>query len=698
MSIRIEYPFWFILLCLLLGAAITFILYYRNRRDELPKWLGRLLAVLRFVSVSLISFLLLSPLVRSVHRTFEKPVVVVALDNSQSVRMGKDSIYYQTEYRRQVNELINSLEKDYDTRIYTSGDRLKSIDDPSAEFLTFSEKQTDLAALFDEVESSYSNRNLGAIILASDGIFNHGMNPLYSAQKITAPLYTIALGDTSIQRDVILKRVNYNRIAYLGNKFPVEIVVSADKFAGQRTKMTLTRGDSVLFTKNIDIQGDLFTERYVAEVFAGQTGLVRYRASLSGLDDEISYENNSYDFFVEILDSRQKILILHQAPHPDVSAIKSAIQTNFNYEVEDFPVQMFQGELTGYNLVILHQIPARSQNQPAILAKINASNVPVLCILTEQTDFQVLNQLNLGMTVQPAGDMVNEATPAMNPDFMLFRYDDDTKAQLEKFPPLVSPFGEYRLPPTADMMLYQQVGKVISALPLIVFTGTVERKTGFITGEGIWKWRLFDYAENDNHNAFNQLILKTVQYLAVKDEKGFFRVIARSSYRENEPVELEAEVYDKSYEPVNDPDVEITIENDEGTVFPYMFGRKGSAYHLQAGNFPPGDYSYRAKVKVGSDLYEKAGQFSVEAVNIETVATRADHGLLYNLAQRHDGNMIFPDQMSGLPAMLKERDDIHTLVYTRKTYNEFNNIIGILAAIVVLLSTEWFLRKYKGSY
>jgi hypothetical protein len=88
----------------------------------------------------------------------------------------------------------------------------------------------------------------------------------------------------------------------------------------------------------------------------------------------------------------------------------------------------------------------------------------------------------------------------------------------------------------------------------------------------------------------------------------------------------------------------------------------------------------------------------VEAVNVETIATRADHALMYNLASRHDGRMIFPDQITQLPGLLKNRDDIHTLIYTRKTYNEFNNIIWILVAIVALLSAEWFLRKYKGSY
>lgn len=680
------------------GAATALLLYFRNKRDELPRGLIRFLAILRFLAVSLISFLLLSPLIRAVNRTYEKPVVILALDNSESIRMVKDSAYYLTEFQQELGRLITSLNRDYDTRVYSVGDQVQLLNEPSVPLLTFADKQTDLSSLFDEVESGYSNRNLGAILLVSDGIYNRGMNPLYSSREIAAPIYTIALGDTNLQRDILLQRINYNRVAYLGNQFPVEITVGAQKFNGRRSRLTVSLGDSMLFNRNIDFTSDLYIESFLAELKATRTGLIRYRVTLSGLENEISYGNNTSDVYIEVLDSRQKILMLYHAPHPDISAVKSAIQANFNYEVEDYPVNEFQGEVSGYNLVILHQIPSRSQHEDVILSKIKESKIPVLCILGKQTDLLAMNQMKLGLTVRQNEQMVNEATPSVNQDFILFRYDEDTRMLLEKFPPLVCPFGTYDLPPTADILAWQKIGKVISELPLIVFTETPEGKQGFVAGEGIWKWKLFNFIEKENHDSFNQLIIKIIQYLAVKEEKGFFRVTAKSVYHENETIELEAEVYTKSFEPTNEPDVEIVIENEEGTAFPYTFGRKGNAYHLQVGSYPPGNYTYKAKVKVGNDLYEKSGQFSVEAVNIESIVTRADHSLLYNLAARHDGQMIFPGQITRLPDLLKERDDIHTLIYTRKTYNELNNVIWVLVAIIALLSTEWFLRKYKGSY
>ena len=34
----------------------------------------------------------------------------------------------------------------------------------------------------------YSNQNLGAIVLASDGIYNEGSNPVYASTRLGAPI------------------------------------------------------------------------------------------------------------------------------------------------------------------------------------------------------------------------------------------------------------------------------------------------------------------------------------------------------------------------------------------------------------------------------------------------------------------------------------------------------------------------------
>src|SRR5207244_30183 len=90
-----EKPLWFILLCLLLGAAYAFVLYGNDTSlNEVHPWLKKMMAVLRFLLVSLLAFLLLSPLIKNISYEKEKPIVIIAQDNSESIVVNKDSAFY----------------------------------------------------------------------------------------------------------------------------------------------------------------------------------------------------------------------------------------------------------------------------------------------------------------------------------------------------------------------------------------------------------------------------------------------------------------------------------------------------------------------------------------------------------------------------------------------------------------------------
>ncbi len=148
-----------------------------------------------------------------------------------------------------------------------------------------------------------------------------------------------------------------------------------------------------------------------------------------------------------------------------------------------------------------------------------------------------------------------------------------------------------------------------------------------------------------DHQAFNELINKIVQYLSLKDQKKNFRIYNQSNFRENEPVIFDAEVYNESYELTNEPEVEISIRNEDAKQFPYVFNKTGNAYHLDAGTFPPGNYSYQAQANLGGNIFTAAGQFSVSAIDLEALNTVADHHLLFQLAEGSGGKMFYPSDL-----------------------------------------------------
>ena len=258
MNIVTEYPAWFIIFCLLTGAVFAAILYRKNPKHEFSKLVVRTLMVFRFISISIISFMLLSPLLKSVQHSVENPVIIFAQDNSQSITLGKDTVGGGAGMETRIASLIDDLEEDFEVRTFSFSDGVNEGLDLSMEG-----KQTDMSLLFDELITRFSNRNVGALIVSSDGLYNSGMNPLYASEKIKFPIYTIALGDTNVRRDLFIRKVNFNRIAFLGNTFPIEIVMGANQCRGLKSVLTVAQSGDMVFSKNIDITDDQFSEIFL---------------------------------------------------------------------------------------------------------------------------------------------------------------------------------------------------------------------------------------------------------------------------------------------------------------------------------------------------------------------------------------------------------------------------------------------------
>jgi hypothetical protein len=692
-SLVTAYPFWLILVCIASGLGYSAILYYKNRNNGFRRGIQIALSILRAVSVTLIAFLLLSPLLKSTVRHTEKPIVVLAMDNSESILVGKDSSYYRNEFTPAFLDLANKLGKKYDIRTYSYADRTE----PGLKG-TFNGKQTDIAKLFGEINTRYSNRNLAAVILAGDGIITRGTDPIFAAEKVPYSIYTVAMGDTSQHRDLLVARVNYNRLAYLGNSFPLEITVIGHKCAGSKSKLSITSGDKQLYSEELTIGTENYSRTIPVIVSASIAGVQRFRINVTPVTGEISTANNFKDVFVEVLDGRQKVLILSVAPHPDIAAIKEAIEKNRNYEVENILLNDFTGNISKYSLVILHQIPSVIDAGAQLLTQLKESQVPVLYILGSQSNLQAFNALQAGLSIPPSSATPSAAYSIINPSFSQFSISPEISRMITEYPPLNVPFGQYRSGTSSDALLYQRIGSVSTSIPLLIFNQGIDRKSGIITGEGIWRWRLTNFLKSGNHQAFDELISKIVQYLSVKADKSQFRVLLKNNFTEDEAVEIDAELYNDSYELVNEPDVNIIITDKAGKSYPFAFSRTDNAYYLNAGSFVPGEYSYKASSAYGGKSFQKTGSFVVMAINEEMLNTVANHNLLFTLAKQHNGAMVSPAGMQSIVDLLGARDDIKTVSFVQKRYTDLVNIFWVFLFILALLSVEWFIRKRSGSY
>lgn len=693
LQIIISAQAWLISLCVLAGLIYAALLYYREFRYEFSLNRRIFMGVLRGVAVAFIAFFLLSPFFRSVTRKVESPIVIVAQDQSASLVAIADSAFYKNEYPLLMDATVEAIDRNFDVHTYAFGNNFREGID-----FDFSDKQTDISEVLLEVQSRYQNRNVGALILASDGIFNHGIHPNYVLQYLPFPVYTIALGDTVPRRDAAIVNVAHNRIAYLNNSFPLEIHLRGVLLDGSSSTLRVLKDGELLFTERITFTGNNDNKFVPVELNADKAGLQRYRVEILPVGDETLTSNNVRDVFIEVLESRQRILVLFGSPHPDITAIRQTLESQRNYEVVTDEASLFTGNPKEYGLVILHQVPSRRQAYSSLIRKIHDADVPVLHILGSGSDLNVFNTLGYGFTIEGSSNRTDEILPAANEAFSLFTLSNEFNEVLRFFPPLFSPAGTYRGSIAGNVLFYRQIGSLKTDAPLVFFNEISGRKTGIIAGEGIWRWRLANFARRGNHDAFNELLTKSIQYLALRERKERFMVQAKNTWDENETIEFSAEFYNESFEPITIPEIEMVISDEAGNNYPFAFSRSRNMYSLRVGSLPPGNYLYAASTRWNQESYEVRGAFSVLPLQMEYTNTVADHRLLHSLAQRFGGEMFFPSDMQNLPEILAQREDMRPVFYLEKSYLELIDVKWLLAVLLFLLTAEWIIRRLAGGY
>lgn len=690
-NITTEFPFWLVVFCLLAGLVYAAALYWRNPKEHFPKTANLLLGSTRFILVSLLAFFLLGPFLIQPKEQIEKPLILLLQDNSQSLIAAADSTYLRTTYPQQIEDLKKQLSSVYELRNFTFDDQLQSTDT-----LNFTGKTTNLGKALETLSQRYSHRNVGALILATDGTVNAGPNPEFQSFKY--PVYPIGLGDTTIKKDGWIENVVFNSIAYQGDQFPVEITVRAQKSAPAISRIRIEHQGKTVVSKKQNITSTNFvqTQRFILPAEA--KGIQKYSVILNPLQGETMLSNNRYDFYVEVLEGTKNILIVANHPHPDIAAIKQALETDQNLKVEVITGLQKVQKPGDYGLVICHQVPGINHAQQRLLAQCQKVHTPVWYILGQKSDLLSFNKQQSLLSIRSNQLEQNLSQAIPSPHFSLFQIDPELQAALPKWPPLQCIYGDYATAAQANTLLMQQIGPVNSDLPLLLFGHENKQKLAITSGTGLWRWRMNDYITNNNHHRFETLINQIARYLMVQEDRSYFRVYHENSFLENQLVQFKAELYNKSYELINQAEVHIRLTADDGTEYPFDFSRTDRAYQLNAGQLPPGNYQFEAQTEGADKTYTKSGSFTIQAVLLEQRNLRANHQLLQKLAQQSGGELVAKEALLQLPEMLQQRGDIKPMVSVQKHTRSLIDFKILFLLFLLLAAVEWFSRRYLGSY
>jgi len=683
---------WWILACVAAGAAYAFALYQRR-----PDWSPRLnyaLAALRFVVVTVLCFLLLNPLVRSIQNQTERPKVVLAIDNSESMQgAGKGQLDRVLQEAERVREQL--ADEGIEVSVQSLGDSL--IDKPLTE-VAFRARSTDLSGLLNGIRSTYEGRNLTDVILISDGIVNQGVSPTFGRYNFT--VHTVGVGDTVPKRDVQLRDAVANKIAYLNNQFPVQADIVSNGFQGRSGTVVLRQNGREVARQTVSFDRPETFRQVNFQATATQKGVQHLQVEVLPQPGEFTTRNNRRDVYIDVIDGKEKILLLALAPHPDIKAIRSIIERNQNYELDIRILNGGQADIPDkpYDLVILHQLPDNGNAGQAVLQRVLAKNTPVLFVVGNQSGLQSLNTVNPVMQIMAGGGQTDKVAGRFNADFRQINLDVNRLSLLEKMPPLSVPFGDYQLKPASQVVLWQQVGSVRTNKPLLALNLSGSRKAAILAGEGLWEWRLEEFALTDKQDVIDELLQKLMQLISVKEDKRKVRVYPiRNEFFTSEKVIFETELYNDIYERLYDRPVQLEITGENGRPQQYSYTPTQSNTRFELSSLPQGVYRFRATSSLNGRSETATGEFIVRGLDLEALNTTADHLLLRQLAQQTGGRFYNAASISALAADLQAKKPVGRLTSSEEL-NELINLRWIFFLILLLAGLEWGLRKYLGGY
>ena len=645
---------WSVVFALAIGAVYASLLYLFSKKYG--RGLTVLLFALRTIVVATVVMLFVNPYIKQRTYKIEQPIIVLAQDNSESIILTKDSVFYKTKYPELVDSIATALEKDYDV-----------------EMLSFGNQYTNISAALSTISRQFYKKNVGAVLLLSDGIVNQGVNPELSIENYPFPIYAVTLGDTVAYPGMTIKEVRYNKTVQANMLFPLRVTANATNFKGSDMNVIVKMDGAEVENISVPVTSNRFSKTFDFNIDSGDEGTKNV---------EIIVGDKTRRVFINVTDKKYRVLCVAGAPHPDIAAIKSALDDHFEFEVR-YDDNVDDWNL--YDLVIVHQF-AWTQH---------ATSLPSLVFVGTATDFDAFNESQKIVSINRGAANTNlDVGGRFNNSFGLFTINSDIKNELKSYPPLALPHCEIAFNAHHDDVIFMNIMDLETPNPLLAFANDNEgNKHAFLFGTGCWRWKLYEYIHHHNNDGFNELFSKTVKYLLTEKNKELI-INHKESYLSTENISISAELCNPSRELINEPDLHISINN----AYDYVFSKGDNNYNLNVGMLPEGIYNYRAHTTFGGVEYNASGTFTVESLGVEAQDLTADVERMRSLATQTGGHHYYVTDIQKVINDLENDERITSIAREETRYDDLINIKWLFFSVLGIITIEWVLRKMFGVY
>lgn len=666
----------FILLSVIISGAVAFYQYLLKADNQnKTNWL---LAFLRFISVFSLLLLLINPVIsRKTIETNKIPLAIVA-DNSRSITELKANDKEKELFEKLTTNA--ALKEKFEIQTYTFDEEFFA-----GKPLDFKGNHSNI----DKVATSLKQLNKNTfypIVLLTDGNQTIGNDYVYSFQE-TASVFPVVLGDTTTTFDLKINQLNANKYAFLKNKFPVEVFLQYNGNKSIAANFSIEKNGKKISNQTISFDKKNKVQSVQNLLEADRVGLQKYKAVISSATKEKNTYNNIKNFAVEVIDQRKEIAIISDISHPDLGAIKRAIESNSQRKVTFLKTNSIN-DLKKYNLLILYQ-PSASFRK--VFEANKNLKINTFIITGMSTDFNLLNQIQSDLEFRLTNKEEN-FTSSFVTGFNLFAQND---IQFEQLPPLENPFGKISEKGNVNTLLTAKVNGIEVGNPILTFSEKGNSRSAYLLGENSWKWRMESHVINQSYEKYDQFIDKIIQYLSTNSAKKSLLVEHESFYNSGETIEIFAQYFNKSYELEENANLSINLTNkNTNSTKNYNFSKANNGYQAIFDGLEPGNYAFQVKESSSNASYN--GTFEVLDFDVEKQFVNPDVSKLQQLANQNKGEVIHPNQIDKLIQKLLEKDTYLPVEKSLVKNSPLIDWIILLIILAVSLASEWFIRKFNG--
>lgn len=668
----------FILLAAIVALALVlFQYYYKNKRKGK---LQIILSFLRFLAIFGTLLLIINPKFTKNEYTLEKTNLVLLVDNSSSMT-SEDKAKVISDLSSLKNKMESSSES-FNILNYRFGAELSNSDS-----LGFTEKSTNISKALAGLNEIFTGTNT-AVLLFTDGNQTRGEDYEFYGKRQKFPIYPVVLGDTTKYDDISISQINANRYAFLKNKFPLEVFISYDGKEEVSSELQVFVDDKLVYKEKISLSNISNTKIVNTQIEASTVGIKNIKVIVPPLPNEKNTANNEKLLALEVLDEKTNVAIISTVQHPDIGALKKAIESNEQRLVSIYRPDTDLSKLQEVDVYILYQ-PDASFDKVYKQIQLRKSNS--FTILGTYTDLNFINRIQNNYLVE-TGYPVQEFFASPNAAFSKF---DISEFSVEGFPPLVSDAGPVNVLGIGEPLLKVRIKGVDMDQPLLTTAEEDTAKHAILVGENIWKWRVQNYRNDQTFEDFDAFLGKLILYLSTSKGKNRFVLDYSSIYNNSSETKIKATYFDEAFVFDSNASINIKVESKStNTSVEVPMLLKDGYYEADLSNLPPGKYDFVATVTKGN--LSRSGSFSILDFDAEKQFSSSNYAKLNRLAKNTGGKLYFPDQMDSLVKALETDPKFVPVQKSKQNVVPLIDFKFLLGIIIAALSLEWFIRKYNG--